>query len=621
MEKALLLVEPSEFSAAGRLEKVLAVFGVACRQTTVPEFLASINEGAIPSPPAGERVRVRGRPDDESVSITTTPSPSSQPSPPMGEKEPADNSKFRLLGSSAAFLKLAGVLATNTEASSGWQKNVHSAFVFAGNDPASFEKLARQITGDPGAALAKVNQGAEWHVSGQLPEFCKSMSGVRVAATTDTAAALAFDEAKAGAAKIISTKSGAAFMRLEFQSVPVFLSTAEVVDVAAPLPARVFDIRTHFLSAVPLVLYVKWAFAEICWQPPETAACLVIDDPLLQPRYGFLNFQRLLDLMEHVNFTTSIAFIPWNCNRSARKIIRLFQKNPQRFSLSVHGCDHTGGEFGSRHPGRLAWKSRQAMQRMARHQSKTGLPHDPVMVFPQGVFSEAAMAVLKRADFMGVVNSEVISTDPQPRPIKISDYWDVAVMNYSDFPIFTRRYPWAGVENFAFDILLGKPCLVVVHHNDCHDDCRHVVEFMERLNQLNARLRWTSLAEVVRRSFRQREISPGTVEVEMYGREVRIENPSTAKKVFRFRKRESAPETIQEIRAAAQPVKWSSAENQVAFEVELNPGESQTVSVTFTAPAADGFAGEKLRYRVKAMVRRYLCELRDNYVTRKSFSQ
>ena len=83
------------------------------------------------------------------------------------------------------------------------------------------------------------------------------------------------------------------------------------------------------------------------------------------------------------------------------------------------------------------------------------------------------MAVLKRGDFIGTVNSEVISTDPQPRPITIADYWNVAVMNYSDFPIFTRRYPWAGVENFAFDILLGKPCLVVVHHNDCHDDCRH----------------------------------------------------------------------------------------------------------------------------------------------------
>jgi len=368
-------------------------------------------------------------------------------------------------------------------------------------------------------------------------------------------------------------------------------------------------------------MYVKWAFAETCWQPPETGACLVIDDPLLHPRYGFLNFQRLLDLMERVNFSTSIAFIPWNCNRSAQKTVGIFQKNPKRFSLSVHGCDHTGGEFGSRNSGRLAWKSRQATQRMARHKSKTGLSHDPVMVFPQGVFSEVAMAVLKRGDFIGVVNSEVVSTDPQPRQIKIADYWDVAVMNYSDFPIFTRRYPWAGVENFAFDILLGKPCIVVVHQNDCHDNCHHIVEFVERLNQLNANLHWTNLAEIVRRSFRQREISPGVVEVKMYGSEARIENSSGDKKVFRIRKCESAPETIKEIRAAAQPVKWNAAENQVAFDAELNPGESKTITIAFNETSGEGFAGESLNYKAKTMLRRYLCEIRDNYVMRKLFSQ
>ena len=578
IEKALLLVEPSEISVAGRLEKLLTAFGIACRQLTLSEFLASvdISDG---------------------------------------------KSKFRLLTTSAVFLKLVEVLGKNSEATAGWQRNVHSAFIFPGNDSASFEKLAKQITGDINTSLAGTNQGSDWFVSNKLPDFCKSMSGVRVMAVNGAEAVLVFDESKSNTMKIISTTNGAAFVRSEFQSVPVFLSTAGIIDVEAGLTARSFDIRQHFLQATPIVMYVKWALAGMCWQPPETGACLVIDDPPLKPRYGFLKFQHLLNLMERVNFSTSIAFIPWNWNRSARKTIRLFQENPKRFSLSVHGCDHTGGEFGSRNRGRLAWKSRQAMQRMARHKSRTGLPHDPVMVFPQGVFSEAAMGELKCGDFIGVVNSEVISADPQPRTIKIADYWDVAVMNYSDFPIFTRRYPWAGVENFAFDILLGKPCIVVVHQNDCHDNCRHVIEFIERLNQLNARLCWTNLAEVVRRSFRQRENSSGVVEIEMYGREARIENPSGVKRNFHFRKREAAPETIKEIRMAAQPVKWTAAENHVAFESELNPGESKTIAITFNESAGSRFAGESLRYRAKAMLRRYLCEIRDNYIMRKSFSK
>ena len=44
---------------------------------------------AIPSPPTGERVRVRGRLTDKDAPIITPAPPSSQPSPPGVEKEPA----------------------------------------------------------------------------------------------------------------------------------------------------------------------------------------------------------------------------------------------------------------------------------------------------------------------------------------------------------------------------------------------------------------------------------------------------------------------------------------------------------------------------------------------------
>jgi hypothetical protein len=220
-----------------------------------------------------------------------------------------------------------------------------------------------------------------------------------------------------------------------------------------------------------------------------------------------------------------------------------------------------------------------------------------------------------------VVNSEVISTDPQPRTIKVGDYWSVGLMNYGDFPIFTRRYPWAGVENFAFDILLGKPCIVVVHQNDCHDDCRHVVEFLERLNRLNVRLRWTNLADVVRHGFRQRGNPTGEMEVEMFGHEIALENPSSAEKVFHIRKQESAPSGIKEIRTSKQPVQWTVADKFIRFDIKLKAGEKEIVTIAFSEAPDEGFTGENIQYKAKAMLRRYLCEIRDNYMMRKSFSQ
>ncbi|HEV2693553.1 MAG TPA: hypothetical protein VG347_11715 [Verrucomicrobiae bacterium] len=569
---ALLLAGPSDSVAAGRLKKILAVFGVECAQMTVTEFLT-----------AG-----------------------------TGEK-------LRVLCAAATFAELVAALAKDAEAANAWSNRAHSVFVMADGNPDALAMVAQGITGSSSIVPAA---GVDWQVTDALPEFCQVMSGLPATALTENpTSVLALDAAASKAVKIIFNHSGAAFVQGEFRSVPVYLSTGGLLDVDAPLSGRVFDLKQHFLSAVPVVLYVKWALAETCWQAPETAACLVIDDPLLRPRHGFLKYQHLLDLMERVNFSTSIAFIPWNWNRSTRKIVRMFKDNPGRLSLSIHGCDHTGGEYGSRNRDRLAWKSRQAIQRMGRHQAKTGLAHDPVMVFPQGVFSGAAMSALKHEEFIGVVNSEVISADPPARPVTVADYWNVAVMNYSDFPIFTRRYPKAGVENFAFDILLGKPCIVVTHHNDFHDDYRYLVDIMEKLNKLNTRLRWTNLAEVVRRSFRQREIVPGTVEVELYASEARLENMSAKKKLFRISKREAAPDTIKEIRAGSTPAKWAAADNRIAFEIELGPGESRTIAIAFRENNVSAYPGETLKYRVKAMVRRYMCDVRDNYVLRKSYSQ
>jgi hypothetical protein len=55
---------------------------------------------------------------------------------------------------------------------------------------------------------------------------------------------------------------------------------------------------------------VKWAFSRTRWQPAEANACIVIDDPLLRPRHGFVDFEELLAAMKQHRFATNVAFIP-----------------------------------------------------------------------------------------------------------------------------------------------------------------------------------------------------------------------------------------------------------------------------------------------------------------------
>src|SRR5438552_14259097 len=441
------------------------------------------------------------------------------------------------------------------------------------------------------------------------------MAGLRVSGSkANVEASLVLNMAKGNAISIISCGHGAIFLKLEYKGVPVFLSTCrEIIDIDAELTSQNFDVREHFLSAVPLVLYIKWAFAETCWNAPEANACLVIDDPVLKPTHGFVDFQQLVSLMRRHNFSTNIAFIPWNWRRSAPEVVQLFRENPEHYSLSVHGCDHTRAEFGSSDRQRLYWKTQQAIERMTQHESITGISHDRVMVFPQGIFSEAAMDVLRRTGLIASVNNDVISADPHPRAITVSDVWDIAVMRYS-FPLFTRRYPWEGIENFAFDVLLGKPAIAVIHHDYCSDHCARLVNFIEQLNALPCAPIWRNMGDVVRRSCRQREVSPGNVEVEMYGTELRIENRSGEPKRFLIRRRECEPSAIQRVCTNAQEIAWRQLDGHINFEIDLDPGENRVIKIKFHDFVGKERHGDGLPYRFKTMLRRYLCEMRDNYV-------
>jgi hypothetical protein len=570
-QQALLLADGSSPADTENPAKVLQFFGVPYRNMTADQFLTDCPKG----------------------------------------------SKSKLLCAAGALLHLITRLEKTSAGDRFLEEHLHSVFVYGANDAGALTRLAGILACDDGGGIQELEQcGGDIVVSDAMDDFCGVMAGVRVAAPrTNLSGKFALGITSRNVVNVISLGDGAAFLKFEHKGVPVFLSTSrEIIDLDAELKSQNFDVRDHFLSAVPLVLYIKWAFAETCWNAPETNACLMIDDPVLKPRHGFVNFQELLSLMKRHQFSTNIAFIPWNWRRSAPEVVRLLRENPQNYSVSVHGCDHIRAEFGSSDRQRLYWKTQQALGRMNRHESITGIHYDPVMVFPQGIFSEAAMSALKRTDLIAAVNNDIISADPNPRVITVSNVWDIAVMSYS-FPLLTRRYPWDGIENFAFDALLGKPAIIVIHHDYCSDHCSRLIDFVDQLNALNCPPTWRNLGEVVRRSCRQKNISSTEVEVEMYGAELCIENFSEQPKRFLIRRREGEPSAIREICDRSGPITWNSVNGHISFEIELSPGQSKIIGIRFHELRGSGYNGDNLPYRFKAMLRRYLCEVRDNYIT------
>jgi len=224
----------------------------------------------------------------------------------------------------------------------------------------------------------------------------------------------------------------------------------------------------------------------------EILACLIIDDPLLRPRYGCLNYKKVLQEMKEHNFFTEIAFIPWNYKRSDPKTVRVLADNQEYFGICVHGYNHTANEFGGGDYQKVSALSSTALERMEEHKRLYGLPYDPVMVFPQGRFSSVAMLALKDQGYRSAFNSTLRATDGDELPF--IEYQRPATTIYHDFPLFLRRYP-KNKSGFLQDLALGRPIIVVEHHGIFKTGYKPMTDFIDWVNGLG-NIKWKSLSDI-----------------------------------------------------------------------------------------------------------------------------
>jgi len=493
-------------------------------------------------------------------------------------------------------------------------------YVYTDDDLDASERGLRSLCGNPDVSLRQASTGNLLvQVSRELAEVSGPMAGLEVSLQLrreDTVLAGAPGE-ESGFVTVISAGGDPVFVRFQKSGIPIFFcASSHMIDIDHRVGPGFYDVKEHFCSVVPLVMFLRFIFADVAWRPQELGACLIIDDPLLKQRYGSCDFGVLRNLMQQYDFTTNVAFIPWNWRRTSPAAGEFFRNESVRFSVSIHGCDHTGAEFGETSPAVLNDRAKLALSRMRNHDARTGIHHDPVMVFPQGVFSSVCPKVLKRNGFLAAVNTETDPTDTTSVGTQIRDVWDIAIMRYGDFPIFTRRYAHHGLENFAFDLLLGKPCLIVSHHDFFKDGCAELIELIEKLRSLNCSLHWRPLGEVIRRACRRRVNEVGTEEVEMYGNELLIDNPSDQVINVIVRKRENDVDLIAEVRCDQKPIKWTPRDDYFAYDERIEPGSERLFQVLYREQDEGEKVDRSLRFELSVAARRILSEWRDNYLSR-----
>ncbi len=424
----------------------------------------------------------------------------------------------------------------------------------------------------------------------------------------------AFEAQDAAAADVIMAANEAAvFLRMDRGSSPLFLLSMPLPDLDQTLDAEL-ELQEHYHRLIPLLIFLRQCFGASCWHGPESTARLIIDDPLLTEQYGFLEHSVLMKSMEHSGYGTSIAFIPWNYWRTSRQNAGLLGEQ-SNFAICVHGCDHTNKEFAIRDSALVDRKAGLALRRMELQRQRTGAAFEPVMVFPQGLFSRAAIAALRAHDYLAAVNTSVFPTDGAPEGLIVADLLQPAVTKYDGFPIFQRRYP-RRLFDFAFDLFLGRPALVVEHHEYFREGVETWQDFVAEMHKLDPTLTWPGLADQLMRSCRRRNASNGSIEIQFYTRKFFWSNREPDTRNFSLCKQEPNAASIESVSVDGESSEFSFENGFLKLEVQAGPGETHGIEIVDREHPQERANGFGLAHNARVMLRRGLSEFRDNTLSR-----
>ena len=340
-----------------------------------------------------------------------------------------------------------------------------------------------------------------------------------------------------------------------------------------------------FSSAAPFILFFSYAAGDHGWHLDGYYANLTIDDAWLTQPYGRLDYPGLLAEMQKHNFHTTIAFIPWNFDRSEPDVATLFRSQSERFSVCIHGDDHDHREFGSYARNSLRDQTarvKQSIARMERFHTLTNIPYDRFMVFPQGVAPQETFAALKRYGFSGTANSLNVPLGVN-FPAEPTFVLRPFTVRYAGL-LSLSRYPASEDiprNEIAIHSFLGNPLLFYGHEDlfqrgiDAFDGVADVV------HQVQPDTRWASLGEIARHSHLVRRREDGGFDVQMLSNEMDLSNPTKGDTVFYIRKQEEPTEVISILTIDGSVAEFGRVQNSLVLRLVVPAGQVRKLRLAY----------------------------------------
>lgn len=397
----------------------------------------------------------------------------------------------------------------------------------------------------------------------------------------------------------------------------VFFVTAPP-DSAATIPQDLLGSPFLFPVIAPQLLFLNYAAGDRAWHFPGHYANLTIDDIWLREPYGYVDYDALLQEMQQHNFHTTLAFIPWNFDRSQPALVTLFREHPDRYSISVHGDNHDHQEFGpfSIRPlsGQIS-DMKQGLARMAAFQRLTDLPWDPVMIFPHKMSPEGTLAALKRYNYWATVNADNIPSDATA-PADPAFALRPVTLAFANFPS-VRRY---SAENlvpdwlFAMDAFLGNPILFYCHEAYFSAGIGVFDGIADKINHLQPDTQWAGLGTITQHFYLEKLRDDGNYDVQLLSPTIRLTSDPHHATVFFLQKEENGAVPFS-VSVDGQPAAYDFSQGVIRAQVAVPAGVTREFAVTYQndfVPSKTDIAKSSLRIAVI----RHLSDFRDDVVSR-----
>jgi len=148
-------------------------------------------------------------------------------------------------------------------------------------------------------------------------------------------------------ARLMAIGKDPTFIRCQSNDCEFFVwAVPEILDIHSSVETEL-EFEGLASRFVPAVVFIRTNFGDRSWHPVRHWAGILIGDPLLKRRYGYMNFPQILKSASDHHYHISLAFILWNWKRTTKRNSRLFKSHQSQLSLCIHGCDHTNNEFGT----------------------------------------------------------------------------------------------------------------------------------------------------------------------------------------------------------------------------------------------------------------------------------